>query len=263
MQLIKRRILLENSIDRNYGSQNWGNVTASTFTINIFLKQNIDDMGLFTDLDFTPSFSSVTYNNLTNTDLLTLRLQNKSETDYYNYANKSITGSTDSKIDELMSYDENNRYISGFDIESGTYIDYLGNTINGVSRLTSDLDPKIYVFDAKLDQFIGTDSQITGLQYKDYSGETKEVNIDGEIFTIPLTEFKYIGQGFNETNTSLSALIKEEYLFGVVSKPEIENDVFIERGVTSVLDMHLRMSEIKNLGELTRYGNGFYKITRE
>ena len=62
--------------------------------------------------------------------------------------------------------------------------------------------------------------------------------------------------------TSLSALTKEEYLFGIISKPEVQNGVFIDRGVISVMDMHLRMSEIKNLGELTRYGNGFYTIRR-
>jgi hypothetical protein len=27
--------------------------------------------------------------------------------------------------------------------------------------------------------------------------------------------------------------------------------------------MHLRLSEIKDLGELSRYGNGFYKLKRE
>ena len=73
---------------------------------------------------------------------------------------------------------------------------------------------------------------------------------------------KYIGQGLNETNVSLSALAKEEYLFGIISPPEVKSDVFIDRSVMSIMDMHLRLSEIKNLGELTRYGNGYYNITR-
>jgi hypothetical protein len=29
------------------------------------------------------------------------------------------------------------------------------------------------------------------------------------------------------------------------------------------MDKHLRMSEIKNLGQLSRYGNGFYNLTKE
>jgi hypothetical protein len=61
----------------------------------------------------------------------------------------------------------------------------------------------------------------------------------------------------------LSALTKEEYLFGIISPPEVQSDVFIDRGATSVLDMHLRLSEIGNISELTRYGNGFYKLNKQ
>jgi hypothetical protein len=62
---------------------------------------------------------------------------------------------------------------------------------------------------------------------------------------------------------SLSALTKEEYLFGIISPPEVQSDVFIDRGITTVMDKHLRMSEIKNLGQLSRYGNGFYNLTKQ
>lgn len=262
MKIIKRKILLENSIDRTNNSLTWGSITANTFSFNIFLTQNIDDMGMFTDLDYTKSYTAETYSNLTSTDLLTLRLQSKTESDYFNYKDKEITGYTDTKLEELMSYNENDRYIAGFDIETDDYIDYKNNLINGVSRVTSNLEPIVYVFDSNLDQNIGTDNQNTGILYKDYSDLINTINIDGEIFTIPLTEFKYIGQGLNETNTSLSALTKQEFLMGVISKPEIENDVFIERGTTSVFDLHLKMSEIKNISELTRYGNNFFNIRR-
>jgi hypothetical protein len=37
----------------------------------------------------------------------------------------------------------------------------------------------------------------------------------------------------------------------------VENQVFIDRGVVSIMD--LRLSEIKDLGQLSRYGNGFIK----
>jgi hypothetical protein len=262
MELIKRKIVLEDSTDRNYNSSTWGTVTASTFYINVFLTQNIDDMGLFTDLEYIPSITADTYSNLSSTDLISLRFQNTNETKYYNYQNSVITGTTDSKKEELMSYDETDRYIVGFDMDVETYTDYEGNTINGVSRITSDSEPNIYVFDTEDNANIGTNSQTSGILYKDYTGQTRTVIIDGQPTTIPLTEFRYIGQGYNQTNVSLSALTKEEYLFGIISKPEVQNGVFIDRGVISVMDMHLRMSEIKNLGELTRYGNGFYTIRR-
>jgi hypothetical protein len=96
---------------------------------------------------------------------------------------------------------------------------------------------------------------MSGLKYLDYIDKNRDVLIDGETTTIPLTTFHYVGEGFNETNTSLSAISKEEYLFGIIS-PQSRNDVFIDRGVISVMDMHLRLSEIKDK-QLERYGNGF------
>jgi hypothetical protein len=40
------------------------------------------------------------------------------------------------------------------------------------------------------------------------------------------------------------------------------SDVFIDRGVISVMDMHLRLSEIKDIKQLERYGNGFIKLNK-
>jgi hypothetical protein len=71
-----------------------------------------------------------------------------------------------------------------------------------------------------------------------------------------------MSEGWNETNTSLSALTKEEYLFGIISVPEIQNDVFIDRGKTTVFEKHLKLSGIKNINELVRYGNGYFNINR-
>jgi hypothetical protein len=123
-------------------------------------------------------------------------------------------------------------------------------------------EPKIYVFDTENDVNLGTNTQTTGIQYRDYSGTTT-LMVNGVNTLIPLTSFRFIGEGWNETNVSLSALTKEEYLFGIISPPEVQSDVFIDRGATSVLDMHLRLSEIGNISELTRYGNGFYKINKQ
>ena len=51
MEIIKRKILLENSRDKSYDSEKWGKLSADTFFINILLTQSIDDMGLFSDID--------------------------------------------------------------------------------------------------------------------------------------------------------------------------------------------------------------------
>jgi hypothetical protein len=291
MEVQKYKILLENSTNRINGSKKWGDLTATTFYINVFLTQNYDDMGLFTDITFISgdtNSNSVDYSilisklisngynfpfmngstppiidNLNQTEKLTIREVGAEESDFYFYGSNRISGTTDSKIDELKSYKQTQTYIPGFNISTEDYYNFQNSLINGVSKVISLGEPTTYAFDAVSDINIGTNNQQNGIYYKDYTGITKTIIIDDIIYVVPITTFNFKGDGRNETNISLSALTKEEYLFGVVSKPEIENDVFIERGVLSVTDKHVRMSEIKNLGELQRYGNGFYKITKE
>ena len=290
MEVQKHKILLENSTNRANGSKNWGALSATTFYIKVFLTQNYYDMGLFTDLSFISGdtgTNSVDYsilisklisngynfpfmsgstspiNNLTQTEKLFLREVGAEESDFYFYGGSRISGTTDSKIEDLKSYKQTQTYIPGFDISTEDYQNFQNSLINGVSKVISLGEPTTYAFDAVPDINIGTNNQQNGIYYKDYTGITKTIIIDGIRYVVPITTFNFKGEGRNETNTSLSALTKEEYLFGVVSKPEIKNDVFIERGVLSVTDKHVRMSEIKNLGELQRYGNGFYKLIRE
>jgi hypothetical protein len=254
MEVIKRKIFLEDNIDRNNNSLTWGQLTATTFYVNIMLTQNIDNMGLFTDIDFsalTNSFTYATPTNLTNFDNVVLRYPNKVLAQYFNYGNSYITGTTNSKLNDVTSYQKTNKLRVGFDMGKSLYTNYKNISINGVDRITSNIYPVTYVFDASNDTTIGTNKQTTGILYSDYTGETNQ------------TIFRFVGEGWNQTNTSLSAITKEEYLLGIISKPEIENDVFIDRGIASVLDVHLRLSEISNLSELQRYGNGFYNLTKE
>ena len=264
IDFVQYKISLEDSTDRGLNSPTWGIMTASTFYVNVFLTQNIEDMGLFTDIDYIsgPSPRQIP-TGATPTDLATLRFIGSDVSNYYNFINAVITGTTDSKIDDLRSYNQQIPYIVGLNIETQAYINYENQPISGVSRVTSIVDPMVYVFDAPDDAYIGTDSQVSGLLYEDYSANTVVKIINGVPTTVPLANFRYIGEGYNETNTSLSALTKEEYLFGVVSPPEVKSGVFIDRGTTSVMDYHLRLSEIKSLGELASYGNGFYNLTRQ
>jgi hypothetical protein len=289
MEIIKRKILLENSTDRSY-SDKWGDLTADTFNINVFLTQNIDDMGLFSDtetnttdvnydvliekygqlglpltfvLNTTPYFDTT---DSTPFEASTLRYPQSTLNEYYNYGgNVALTGATDSKLEDLRSYKRNNQYPVNFVINSETYGSFNNpsNQIQGVDLISNYGEPTTYVFDTPQDSNLGTDNQVYGLQYKDFTGLTRSAVISGDTIDEPLTIFRFRKQGWNETNTSLSALTKEEYLFGITSVPEVKNDVFIDRGTTSVLDKHLRLSEISNIGELEEYGNGFYKLNKE
>ncbi len=288
--IIKRKILLENSIDR-HNKKTWGTLTATTFFVKILLTQTIDDMGLFTDMEFLPKEKSSDpadytilenkllslglsfpfmnsqtpyFNTVTTPQRLwsVLRFPTKTVDDFYNYTYTPITAFTESRIEDVRTYDIAVPFKVGFDMNKELYDNYEGNTILGVDRLVSNADPKVYVFDASDDSDLGTSTQITGLYFEDYT-RTRRVQKDGRLTNIPITTVRYIGEGLNQTNTSLSAITKEEYLIGKISRPEVQNDVFIDRGKNSVLDKHLRLSEIRNIKGLEKYGNGFYKLTKQ
>lgn len=291
MEIIKRKILLENYIDRKDESQTYGEITASTFYVNIMITQNIDDMGMFTDVpyevfdknnppnydiliqklerleeaagianDENPDQTELTgytsfpfVSGIAPTERLTgvsetVRVTGTKESDYYNNLDILVFGLCESRLDDLKSYDKNDVYKLNFDVSSETYINYSGGTVNGISRIISFGDPLTYVIDAdKNDANIGViGQQKDGLLFQEYNDDTKIIS--------------YIGQGLNQTNVSLSAITKEEYLFGLIYAPEIENDVFIDRGITVVYDTHLRMSEITNMDQLERYNNGYFNI---
>jgi hypothetical protein len=148
-------------------------------------------------------------------------------------------------------------------MEKANYYNYVNASILGVSRIHSMAEPRIYVFDTPTGSTLGTTNQVNGLQYIEYTGQTRQVILNGVNYRIPITQFSYVCEGINLLNSSLSAITKEEYLFGIIFPPEVKSEIFIERGITSVMDKHLRLSEIKDLNELSRYGNGFYTLNKQ
>ena len=296
MESIQRKISFEEGIYRgssattvNFNTIVYGQMTADTFYLKVMLTQNMDDMGILTDIpfisastlisqqpDYTILSQKLTASGLTfpfmsytqpptptgTTYTGNMRVTGKPLNMYWAYGGR-ITGATDSKKYDVKSYSKINEYVAGFDIVREPYVNYVGTNITGRSRLTQQGEPSIYVFDANDDANIGTVNQSTGILFRDYTGFTRTVNdsVLGQVI-IPLTEMQYEGEGWNVTNTSLSALTKEEYLFGITSTPTVFSDVFIDRGDTTVLEKHLRLSEVESLEHLERYNNGFYRLVK-
>lgn len=57
-------------------------------------------------------------------------------------------------------------------------------------------------------------------------------------------------------------LTKNEVLLNVIDEPEIQSDVFIDRGKVSAYERVQRLNEIDNIGELMTYGYKFYNIVK-
>jgi hypothetical protein len=179
-----------------------------------------------------------------------------------------ISGFTNDKLNTVKSYNAQDLYIPYLVINSENYTNYLTTPIaSGVTMVFQDAEPITYVVDAAaftpLDlAIIGTDAQTTGLKYDTYATEFYSIiNLDNSQTIKPKTTVRYVGEGWNDTNVGLSAMTKSEYLFGIVSPPQVFSDVQIDRGVITVMEKHLRLGEIKGLNALREYGNGFYKLS--
>jgi hypothetical protein len=243
MKLVKRKIVI--------------NDLGKDVNLKIGLFQSIDNMGLMTDMPFDGSCISPCSNPIP------LIFMNKGISSVWYKQGDKVIHSSDSKLNEVKSYDNDDRYKVNFDIKKEDYSNYQGTLITGVDRVTNISGETItYVLNAKRDATIGTTDQTTGILYTDNSQQDLFLpdELDSEK---TITKVEYMSEGWNVTNTSLEPQIQEEYLLGIISQPEVESDVFIDRSTFSVLDKHLRLSEIESLDHLTRYGNGFYNINRD
>jgi hypothetical protein len=87
---------------------------------------------------------------------------------------------------------------------------------------------------------------INSVQYYDFN--------DGTTF------FMAESSGITSNEFVVSALTKNEYLLDFVMAPEINSNVYIERGKFSAYEPLQRLGEVDNIGDLVRYGYGYYKI---
>jgi hypothetical protein len=262
--LNNKQIILQNA---ETFDNNWGKLDFPFIYINVFLTQNIDDMGIFTDQPYVdePVDYTLIYNNFTAfTNPLPVsiifsassldpylpyfaRLNGQTESDFY-AADGIISGLTDDKFYSVTSYSS-----------STPFVPYLNLSIDpnyfvGVTNIFSTYTA--YTIDAQVGSI-----WTTGLHYYTYNFDRLIYNSNiGSYFTIPYTKVLYQSEGWNASNTSLSAITKEEIYFGIVFPPKIENNVFIDRGGVSVFENHSRLRSISSIQQLEIYGNGYYNL---
>ena len=84
-------------------------------------------------------------------------------------------------------------------------------------------------------------------------------------FDYPNGKTTYIIESNGITSDMITAepITKEEVLFGVVSSPEIQSQIFIDRGKNSAFEGIQRLGEVDNMGDLVSYGYGFFKIKEQ
>ena len=89
---------------------------------------------------------------------------------------------------------------------------------------------------------------ITGINFYDYADGT--------------SIFFQESSGVTDSNLTAVPITKLESLLKVMDQPQIQTDVFLERGKNSAYERVQRLGEIDNLGDLLNYGYGFFNVQK-
>lgn len=149
-----------------------------------------------------------------------------------------ITGFTKSRLIELASYGIQ-KYVIGdvFAVVSGTTTRQDGtkrpNTVK-IGEIVSLSDPIQY--------------KINDITFFDYSDGT----------TIYFVE----SSGITKDTITSSPITKDETLLRIIDKPQVWSDIFVERGKNSAFEYIDRLGEVDNLGDLRKYGYGFFDLKK-
>jgi hypothetical protein len=69
--------------------------------------------------------------------------------------------------------------------------------------------------------------------------------------------------GFTKEEVINYTLTRNEHFLGFVEQPTVYSDIFVERGKLGVMERNFRLSEIDSMGELSIYGNGYFKVRKQ
>lgn len=69
--------------------------------------------------------------------------------------------------------------------------------------------------------------------------------------------------GLTEQNITAVPITKNETLLKVIDQPQIQTNVFVERGKNSAYERVQRLGEVDNLGDMINYGYGFFNVVKK
>lgn len=81
---------------------------------------------------------------------------------------------------------------------------------------------------------------------------------DSQYGNIQLGDTIFQTKKFSYEQFTEDIIYKNEIYVGLIDKPKVSSDLFMERGQYSIFERHQRLSEINNLASLFNYRNGYY-----
>jgi hypothetical protein len=244
-----------------------GNDIPNTVDIDVFLTQDFDDMGIFTDAEFsalTPyltqvpanmvPFNSFVYGRFV--DMVGTATTQSAPLSFYTPSNKSVNGTSD---------DANLRTVESYILDTITELPDYDPGLNLAEDITIRFDGVIAETPADVTYILGGDADTsgnfipnTGVRFITFKNEyINTEDQEGNPIRYRSTNFYSPVGGINNNNVILSALTKQEEYSGIVFKPEVESEVFIDRGVENIFEKHAMLSEIKTTNDIDNNRGGF------
>ena len=236
----------------NYILTSDGQKIKNTIDINVFLTQKNDLMGIYTNHSFTPKTEQLTQIPINFNSFQYGRLPGSPLSFYIKSVDEVTGNSDDSNLKQVFSYrkdvDGNDIYVENLNVSKDPK-----NTFDGV--IDDSPEKTIYKLGASISNIENTGVEFT--TYKDIF--IKSTDEYGKPYNYLKTDFKLKNGGLNINNVSLNALIKKEEYLGIVFKPEIDSSVFINRGVDSIFERHMILSEIKTTNDIDNNRGGYIR----
>ncbi|MFN9907948.1 MAG: hypothetical protein ACK56F_17760, partial [bacterium] len=100
------------------------------------------------------------------------------------------------------------------------------------------------------------------INFNDYTGYTID-NVNYVDFPDGTTIYVLESSGLTSNWMVEEPITKDESLLNIVYAPQVQSNVFIERGKNSVLERIERLGEVDNIGDLINYGYGFFNVVNQ
>jgi hypothetical protein len=137
-----------------------------------------------------------------------------------------VSGEGPSRITELAQYSIQ-EYMVGVPVFQG------GELLGAIT----DMNP------------IYTAYTIQDVNYYDY--------VDGQ------TIFFQNSSGFTNSSITAVPITKDELLMKIVDQPQINTDIYVERGKNTAYEQIRRLGEVENLSDMVNYGYGYFIIEKK
>lgn len=134
-----------------------------------------------------------------------------------------VSGYTKSKIQDLRRYGPNPYTVGYVFSKNGQFYGKIDSINNGITGYT-----------------------IENINYFDLP--------DGKTFYIVSSN------GLTQNDLDPTIITKNEQLLDFVMAPQVQTDIYVERGKYSAFESIERLGEVDNMGDLERYGYGFFQI---